>query len=122
MDCCLKRVGIPECSRELTGTIMGNRGKFLLSEAAAVAQEYPNTQLEPIQIMKSAMRKGLLLERELSLQQYMFPLPAAVAAGCISRVAAAIPAFLNGLSQEKTSSKETVNMSDQSELFQTYSL
>lgn len=52
---------------------MGNRGKFLLSEAAALAQEYPNTQLEPIEITKSAMRKGLLLERELSLQQFLFP-------------------------------------------------
>lgn len=93
-----------------------------MSEAAAVAQEYPNTQLEAIEITKSAMRKGLLLQRELSLQQFLFPLAAAVAAGCISRVAAAIPAFLNGLSQEMTSSKVTVNVSDQSELFQTYLL
>jgi len=62
-----------------------------------------------------------LLVREVSLQKHLFLLPVAVAATRISGVAAALPAFLDGLSQEKTTSKVTVNNSDQSEIFHTYS-
>lgn len=62
-SCSLPGVGIAAYNRELPDAVMENREKFLLSEAASVGQECCNTQLQPMEIMRSATVKGLFASK-----------------------------------------------------------
>lgn len=100
---------------------MENTEKSLLSEAASVGQECCNTQLEPMKIMRSATGEGFVASKRSFTAKAPVPPASSDSSNLNLWVAAALPAFLDRLRQEKTTSKVAVNTSDQSEIFRTYS-
>lgn len=74
-----------------------------------------------MEIMRNATGKGFVASKRSFTAEAPIPPTSSDSSNLNLWVAAALPAFLDRLSQEKTTSKVAVNTADQSEIFRTYS-